>query len=279
MKRFFFGAIFFSMLFFVSCQKEVDWGLGVNSTADLLVKAVQVTPSTNDTNILTLKWDASRRLLVYRSAGKVNGSSTDILDSIIRQPDGKIAKIVFSSSLTAGFLDSTVYFPFYQAGSSKLSHVIDSQYTIIGTIMDSLAYTYNGSQIVTKEAFTDLFGFVVPTGKQVYTYDGNGNITVVTDSIPDGAGGYDLGSVTTYTYDSHRSMLTLGEETFIVLDPVNAGKNNFTKQVINDAAGGNTSTTTGSQYQFNAADRPIKFNLSVAPQPPGYDLKLTLYYQ
>ena len=279
MKSLFFGTILFSMLFFVSCQKEIDWGLAENSTADLLVKAVQVTPATNDTNTITFQWTASRKLLVYKSAGKVNGAATDILHTISRQSDGKITKIVSTSSLTAGFLDSTVYFPFYQSGSSQLSYVIDSQYTIIGTIMDSISYSYNGSQVISKEIFTDLFGTLIPTGKQVYTYDGNGNITVVTDSIPNLSGGYDLGSTTNYTYDSHRSMVTLGEETFIVLDPVNVCKKNFTKQVVNDATGGVTSTTTGSQFQFNAVDRPIKFTLSVTPQPPGYDTKLTMYYQ
>ena len=279
MKRLFFGAILFSILFFVSCQKEIDWGLAENSTADLLVKAVQVTPSTNDTNTITFQWTASRKLLVYKSAGKVNGAATDILHTISRQGDGKITKIVTISSLTAGFLDSTVYFPFYQSGSSQLSYVIDSQYTIIGTIMDSITYSYNGTQVISKEVFTDLFGTLIPTRKQAYTYDGNGNITVVADSIPNGSGGYDLGSTTTYTYDSHRSMVTLGEETFIVLDPVNVCKKNFTKQVVNDATGGITSTTTGSQFQFNAVDRPIKFTLSVTPQPPGYDTKMTLFYQ
>jgi YD repeat-containing protein len=278
MKRLFFGAFLFSVLFFVSCQKEIDWGLASNSFGDLLIKAVQVTPSTNDTNTITLQWNASRRLVSYKSAGKVNGAATDILYTISRQADGKITKIVSSSSLTAGFLDSTVYFPFYQAGGSALSYVIDSQYTIIGTIMDSITYSYNGTQIISKETFSDLFGSLVPTGKQVYTYDANGNITVVTDSIPNGSG-YDLGSTTTYTYDSHRSMITLGEETFIVLDPVNVCKNNFTKQIVTDATGGNSSTTTGSQFQFNAVDRPIKFTLSVTPQPPGYDTKLTLFYQ
>ncbi len=279
MKRLFFGTFLIVILFFVACQKEIDWGAGTNSYGDLLVRAEQVTPSTSDTNILTLKWDASRRLIFYKSAGKVNGGATDILDSIVRKPDGKIAKIVSRSSLTAGFLDSTVYFPFYQTGNSKLDYVIDSQYTILGTIVDSTTYLYNGTQVIAKETFTDFFGFLVPSGKQIITYDANGNVKTVTDSIPNIAGGYDLGSVTTYTYDSHRSMLTLGEETFIILDPVNAGKNNFTKQVVNDVAGGNSSTTTGSQYQFNNADRPLKFNLSVTPQPPGYDLKLTMTYQ
>jgi hypothetical protein len=263
----------------VSCQKEIDWGLGANSTAELLVKAVQVTPSTNDTNIITFQWNLARKLIYYKSAGKVNGTATDIIDSIGRQADGKIKKIVSRSSLTAGFVDSTVYFPFYQSGSPNLAYVIDSQYTLIGTLMDSIAYTYQGSQVKTKETFSNFFGITVPSAKEVYTYDANGNVTVVTDSIPNGAGGYDIGSITTYTYDFHRSMLTLGEEAYIVLGAANTSKNNFTKQVVNDLSGGNSYTTTGSQYSFTAPDRPYKYTLSITPQPPGYDLKLTCYYQ
>lgn len=263
----------------ISCQKEIDWGTGANDFADLLVKAVQVTPSTNDTNTIIFQYDNARRLLLYKSTGKVNSQQTDITYAISRQTDGKITKIIAKSSLTAGFLDSTVYVPYYQTGSTKLDYVIDNQYTILGVIKDSTVYTYAGVQIKTKETFTDLFGTYMQTAKQEYTYDASGNVTVIIDSIPDGVGGYDLGATTTCTYNLHKTQATFGEESFIVMGATNASKNSMTKQVVDDASGGASYTTTVSAAQFNTADRPIKYNMSVTPQPPGYDLKLTLYYQ
>ncbi len=276
-KLFIISSVF--MIVMVSCQKEIDLGTGANDFAELLVKAVQVTPATNDTNTITFQWNNARQLLVYKSKGKVNGTPTDITNTISRQSDGKITKIISKSSLTAGFLDSTVYFPYYQTGSSRLAYVIDSQYTVFGTIGDSIAYTYAGTQIKTKETFTNLLGTYEASAKQEYTYDGSGNVKIITDSIPDGAGGYDLGGTTTLTYDLHKSMVTLGEESFIVIGPANVSRNNFTKQVVDDSFSGTSYTTTSSQMQFNAADRPIKANLSITPQPPGYNLRLTMYYQ
>src|SRR6185503_6343066 len=102
----------------------------------------------------------------------------------------------------------------------------------------STVYTYEGTQIKVKETFVDLGGGIYMGGaKEVYTYDGNGNVKTVTDSIPDGAGGYDLASTTTYTYDLHKGMVTLGEESFIVIGAANVSRNNFTKQEVVDATG------------------------------------------
>lgn len=177
-------------LVFASCQKEIDWSTGTSggSNGDLLVKAHQITIATNDTNVLTFQWDASKRLLKYTSAGKVNGTLTDITHTITRLPDGKIQRIVSKSSLTAGFLDSTVYIPFYQAASSQLKYVIDTQYTLLGPILDSSVYVYNGSgQVTSKETFTDFLGFVVPSGKETYVYDANGSITTISNYSYNGA--------------------------------------------------------------------------------------------
>jgi len=267
------------MIVLVSCQKEIDWGVGGGGTnGDLLVKALEITPATNDTNVVTFQWDANKRLLVYRSAGKVNGTVTDILYTISRLGDGKISKIVYKSSLFAGFVDSVVYEPHYLAASGRLSYVIDTQFTIIGTLIDSSAFTYNASgQVSSKESFIDFFG-MTPTGKETYTYDANGNVPTLTTFSPDGAGGWDLASTVTSTFDSHKTSVVLGEESYIILGATNVSKNNATK-VDNSVVAGNSYTGTYSQQQFNSFNRPTQSSLSVTPQPPGYDLKLLFYYQ
>lgn len=268
-------------LVFASCQKEIDWSTGTSggSNGDLLVKAHQITIATNDTNVLTFQWDASKKLLKYTSAGKVNGTLTDITHTITRLGDGNIQRIVSKSSLTAGFLDSTVYIPFYQAASSQLKYVIDTQYTLLGPILDSSVYVYNGSgQVTSKETFTDFLGFVVPSGKETYVYDANGSITTISNYSYNGAT-YDLAATSTHTFSNHKSAVTLKEESFIILGAANASPKEVTKLVTNAVSSGTTYTSTFSAQQYNSNDRPTQASLGVMPQPPGYNMKLIYYYQ
>lgn len=275
--------VLFSLLtlVFVSCQKEIDWGTGTSggSDGDLLVKAHQITIATNDTNVLTFQWDASKRLLKYTSAGKVNGTLTDITHTISRLSDGKIQRIVSKSSLTAGFLDSTVYIPVYETSSTRLKYVIDTQYTLLGPILDSCVYVYNGSgQVTSKETFSDFFGIVIPSGKETYVYDANGSITTISNYSFNGAT-YDLAATSTNTFSNHKSAVTLKEESFIILGAANASPKEVTKLVTNAVSSGTTYTNTFSAQQYNSNDRPKQASLSVMPQPPGYDMKLNYFYQ
>lgn len=279
----------FLCVFLISCQKEIDWGTGGSggsgggggsTSGDLLVKALQITPATSDTNTITFQWDTNKRLLVYNSSGKVNSIETDIHYSISRLTDGKISKIVAISSATAGVIDSIVYLPTYVTSSSKLAYVIDTEYSIIGQIIDSASYTYNSNGMVSsKETSTEILGFTIPSSKESYTYDGNGNVITITDYTANGVGGYDIAATQTYTYDSHKSSVTLGEESYIVIGAANISKNNGIKIVTNDVTGGQNYSGVFSQQQFNSNDRPTQSSLSVTPQPPGYDLKLLYYYQ
>jgi len=259
-----------------SCQKEIDWSVP-GTDGDLLVKALQVTPSTNDTNIVTFDWDAGKRLLLYKSAGKVNGTATNITNAITRLSDGKIKNIVSKSTLTAGFLDSTVY-GFHYSGT-QLAYVIDTQYTLIGAIRDSMAFTYKSGKVYAKETFTDFLGFISQTSRETFTYDANGNLTIDSVYTPDGSGGFDPGSVTTYTYSNHKNAVVLGEESYAVIGPANVSPNYYTVMVTNAVSSGTTYTTTNSQTNYNSYDRPSETSLTVTPVPPGYDLKLTFFYQ
>lgn len=272
--------IFIVALLFASCQKEIDWGTNTSGNdGDLLVKALQITPSTNDTNVITFQWDAANRVTKYTSAGKVNGIATDILYAVSRLSDGKIQKILSKSSLTVGFLDSVVYFPVYLPSSTRLNYVLDSQYTIIGTIADSTSYQYNAAgQISSKETFTDLLGSMDPYSKETYVYDANGNVTSISNYTYNGAT-YDLSGTTTNTFSAHKSSVSLKEESFIVFGATNVSPNELTKVVTNAVVSGTTYTNTFSAQQYNSNNRPKQASLSVMPQPPGYDMKLLYYYQ
>lgn len=263
-----------------SCQKEIDWNQGNNSSdGDLLIRAVQVTPATSDTNIITFQWDANKRLIQYRSNGKVNSIQTDILHRISRKADGKVDQIVSKTSLTAGFIDSVIY-KFYYNGT-KLEYVIDTQFTIIGELRDSSAFAYNaGGRISVKDTYMDIIGTLTHTTRETFTYDANGNLLADSVFTPDGSGGFDLGSVAKNTYTTHKCMAQLGDESYMVISAENVSPNTPNIKVVDATAGGGTTyTSTFTQFQYNSFDRPVQANLSVTPKPPGYDMKLTFFYQ
>lgn len=292
--RYFLSFIFLITIALISCQKEIDGSLagtggtgsggtgGGNSTSgDLLVKSVQITPATNDTNTITFSWDANKRLLSYISHGSVNSTAVDISYLISRGSDGKINKLGVSFPQNSGLIDSIIYYPFYLPGGNHLSYVIDTEFTIIGQINDSSAYTYGSNGMVSsKETFTGVFGLISPASKESYTYDAGGNVTTITYYTVNSANGYDVTATDTYTFDMHKNFVSLGDESYIVLGAANVSKNNPVKKVTTDMTGNGTSyTSVFSQEQFNSNDRPTQSLLSVTPQPPGYDMKLLFYYQ
>jgi hypothetical protein len=273
-------------LFLFSCQKEVDFangngggnggGTGGTSNGDLLVKALQVTTSTNDTNVITFQWDANKRLLAYNTNGKVNGVSLTLSLVITRESDGKIKKIVDNNSLYV-IIDSIVHYVHYKTGTTKLDYVISINYsTLLGDLKDSSSFTYNTSgKVFSKETFAeDLLGGITKS-KSEYTYDAGGNLITLKGYDENGSGGYDLSLTVNYTYSSHKSAVVLGDESYIAMDAENASKSDLIKEVNDNY------TAIFSQQQYNSFDRPAQAHLNAAAQPPfpGFDMKVIYYYQ
>jgi hypothetical protein len=141
-------------LVIISCQKEITDGTpeqpggggGGNTNGNLLVKGIQITPATNDTNIVTAEWDASNRLKVYKTNGVVNGFPTQFTSTISRAADGRITKIFSKTDLVASFIDSVIYKPTYVGNTTQLEFVYSTQYSsLLGEINDSSVYTYNAA--------------------------------------------------------------------------------------------------------------------------------------
>lgn len=273
----------------LSCQKEITdgtpeqpgGGTGGNQNGDRLVKLVQISPSFGDTNIITCKWDASGRLVEYKSAGVVNTIATNVDTKINRLPDGKIKTIYSKSSLTFNFIDSVISTVYYLPGTNKLAYSINMQYSsFLGEIKDSCIFTYNATgRIIAKETFQDIFGTMDPTARQTYEYDGNGNVTKITDFSYNG-GSYDQDAVTINTFDGHKAPFPLGEESYISFNAINSSVNNLVKQVTNAVASGATYTTIVSDLAFNSFDRPTKFTMSATGTNGQSAINtVTLYYQ
>ncbi len=282
------------MLSLCACQKEVVWNLedvpvedttdddnppDTSTSGELAIKALQITLSTGDTNTITLKWDANKRFIEYASLGRVAGTDIDYRYKITRGADGRINKIVSTSAGALVFVDSTVYTVHYKGSTSELDYVTDIQYSFIGNIADSTQYTYDGAgHVASKESFSVFFGTSTAVSKNIYEYDAAGNL--VSDKIyTPGGSGYELSATSTYTYNTHKPVVQMGEECFIIGSAANISPNDYDQMVTNAVASGTTYTTVASERVYNSYDRPTSATLNVLPQPPGYAMHVLYYYQ
>lgn len=277
-----------------SCQKEASFnsdnpantgssggvGGGTNNTnGDLLVKALQISPATSDTNVIAFTWNSNKKLLSYTSNGKVQGIVTKISHDIARNANGNVTKII-SKTFIGGIISDSVAYTYYYKGSNA-AYILGARETFLGPLNDSIVLTYNSSnQLAVKETFTDLLGTLAPSSKESYQYDGAGNVKIITGYAADFfTGTYSQSGVTTYSFDNHKAAVVLGEECYVVMGVPNMSKNNISKMVTNNVASGTTYTTTFSGATFNSFDRPAQASASITPQPPGYNQKLIYYYQ
>jgi hypothetical protein len=262
------------LLLLTSCQKEIDWGLRSNKDGDLLYKALEISVVTNDTNTINFKYDTEKRLIEYHSKGKVNAQLIDMKYVITRDGSGKILKI---KETISGFIDSTIFLPTYANG--KLQYSISQTYASLFTQKDSSVFSYNSAGLVSgKKMYTDILGTMELTSEQFYTYDGSGNPIKIDYYASDMMGGMILFSSVTQTFTSRKNPVTLGEESFLILEPSNVAVNYISQRVINSVLGQDfTTSITGQTFTNN--NRPMQSLISTTPQPPGYDVKVTFFYQ
>lgn len=294
------------ILVFSSCQKGVDWtgvtlpssgggtpgtgGGGGSSNGDLLVKAISVNTTTNDSTTATYSWNSAKKLTRYTTVGKASGFTVGGDYQITRGTDGRIQKI-FSIPVTGGFpgmsIDSIVYDVVYQGTTTKLQYVLTSTYSSLMDTYDSTVYTYNASnRVEKKETYREAFiGTTMDlVGRETYTYDGSGNIISVSNLSADPVTGLlvPAGS-TTLTYATQKAPFTVGEEAFIFLAPENYSLVSLKKKIQTGTAGGGstgiTMTADATIQQSNSFGRPTKMSVSITPTPPGYTANMWFYYQ
>lgn len=274
-----------------SCQKEISFdtdnpgntGSGGtipgSTNGDLFVRGIQISPATNDTNILTCTWNSNKQLLTYNSDGRVQGVVIKINHTINRDATGKINTIISKTFMSGAISDSVGYR--YSYNGNKVNYILSGRNTILGPQNDSTLLTYNSSnQVISKETFSDLFGSMDPLKKEEYQYDAAGNIRMVTTYTADFfTGAYLQSGQLVYTFDSHKAAVVLGEEAFSIIGAGNISKNNMTKLVTDNVSSGTAFTASVTTSSFNSHDRPIKSTFVITPQPPGYNQKVEYYYQ
>ena len=281
MKKYFLGSLPLLLIVLVSCQKEIDWGLGGSAVADpLLIRTLQKTGT--DSTDVHYSYNSSRQLTEENTTGVSAGTILDNDLKIYRNSSGIITRTVqVAASLVAAGVDSLVTLYHYDATAGKYSSAVFTISALGFTVTDSAVYTTDANGRITKDDhYLALPGFpYTPVLKDNYTYSADGNNMVSTDqstySITTST--YSLVSTTDYTFDAKTSPLRLNtkNEAIVLVRPALFSINNATQSQFTDATTPANNFSNTNVYTYNGRSRP---DSAVSTRNPGAALSDIKYY-
>ncbi len=279
-KIFFFLAAF--MIVFVSCQKEIDWGLGNGGPAPskMLVKISSKTGT--DSTIIEYSYDANKRVIKEMTTGVAAGQ--DLTNELVirRNASGIITSSVQkAAALTAAGIDRVVTRFKYSTATSRYTSARFAL-TLPGfAISDSAVFTYDGSGKITGDAhWLQILGLPIPVPpvlmlKNAYTYSGS-NITGLGQDAATAPGGpLSLISSQVYTFDSKNNPLIIGNEAVILTRTGLYNANNPTKVVFTNTVSPANDFTMDYTYKYNSTGKP---DSSYGTRTPGAAVTATKYF-
>ncbi len=283
MKRLFFGAILFLILFFVSCQKEIDWGLGGSNNPSLLLVKIKSKTGT-DTTQLDYYYDANKRLIREKTTGMTGGTSLDNDLLIFRNSSGIITTTVQkAAALIAAGIDSIKTRFNYNTGTSRYTSSL-FQISIPGfDVTDSAVYNYDGSGRITGDAhYLQVNGLPIPLPpilslKNYYIYSASGsNMDSVKQDASTTLGG-PLSPVSSqaYTYDAKTNPLIIPTEAVLLGRTGFYNANNPTKSTVANTIVPANDFTMDYTYQYNKVGKP---DSSSGTRTPGGTVTATKYF-
>jgi YD repeat-containing protein len=227
----FFAVIVIFLLVFSSCSKdetpETQPEVQPKTHQNLLLK----TTDSDDGLTSIYSYDSNNRLENYKRNGSTNNPAAN--QNFVYNADGTLQKVVQAAD-----------------GNLDLEFFYDANKKIIKKIgrngIDIFKYTYSGNAITEDYRFTT----TNEGWRQVYTYDGNGNITEMksysntSEANPEGTSSV----VINYTYDDKNRATSSLPDAYLFPSSVNNIK---TTQYSGGAIG-------SSQYEYNADGYPIK---------------------
>lgn len=283
MKRLFFGAILFSILFFVSCQKEIDWGLGGGTTSNPLLVKIKSQTGT-DTTQLEYYYDASKRIIREKTTGMSGGTNLDNDLIIKRNSSGILTTIVQkAAALLAAGIDSIETRFNYNTTTSKYSSSV-FQLTIAGiTVTDSAVYSYNAGGRITDDAhYLQVSGLPIPIPpvlslKNYYIYSASGSNldSVKQDAATTPGGPLSPVSSQAYTYDNKTNPLIILNEAVLLARTGLYNTNNATKTSVANTITPANDFTMDYTYKYNSAGKP---DSAYGTRTPGGAVTATKYF-
>jgi hypothetical protein len=284
MKSLFVAAFFLSVIIFVSCQKEIDWGTGGggNVTSQLLVRVKSQTGT--DTTQLDYFYDANKRLTREKTAGIGAGQNLDNDLVINRDASGIIVSTIQkAAALIAAGIDSVVTRYNYNTTTSKYtSSVFDMNIPGL-SVTDSAVYAYDANGRISSDShYLSMGGLPIAlppvlTLKNNYSYSASGsNLSLLSQDAATTPGG-PLSPVSsqTYMFDTKINPLIILNEGVLLARTGLYNANNPTKAVVANIVDPTQDFTMDYTYKYNSDNKP---DSSYGTKTPGGAITALKYF-
>ena len=270
-----------------ACKKEKSFdpdagdNTGGGTTGTLLTKAVTQLGDDDSLSVF-YGYDGQKRLVSYRYDGVVDGDNFTGETRLVRNTQGIVQNVVTKSSDLLGLgIDSMVYSVHYNTGSSRYTSSVLTFKDAGIIIKDSTAYSYNaGGKLSQSEEFFDdgVSGGYSKLSKTEYSYDAAGNVTKVKNyGYDDNTALYEAYDEDVYQYDTKINPVILGNEAFLLGDPLFASPNNVTKDTYTDLLDASYNDIVTNVYTYNTNNKPVTATITYqsegVPYPVAYTYK------
>ena len=270
-----------------ACKKERSFdpdasgSTGGGTTGTLLAKAVTQLGDDDSLSVF-YEYDNQKRLVSYRYDGVVDGDNFTGESKLIRNTQGIVEKVVVKSNdLSAVGIDSLVYAVNYNTGSSRYTSSVLTFNEAGFTIKDSTAYSYNASgKLSQSEEFLDdgVSGGYSKISKTEYSYDATGNVSRVKNyGYNESTSLYEAYDEDVYQYDTKVNPLIIGNEAFLLGDPLFASPNNVIKDTYTDFQDASYNDVVTNVYTYNTNNKPLTATITYqsegVPYPVAYTYK------
>ncbi len=262
-------------LVIVSCQKEIDWGLG----GDQQLMKIRSQTGT-DSTVISYTYDAQGRLIRENTVGVSGGTTLDNDLTINRNSSEVITTTVQkSAALIAGGIDSILTRYYYNTTNSRYTA---SAFDIsLGgfSITDSAIFIYDNNGRVASDTHY-IVSSLIPAFQALadqYTYSGNGLDLVTVAQLAAANPGDPLSPVSTqtYTFDSKVNPIKFKDEGVILGRTGFFDANNPSQLVLDNAADPSTNFTMDYTYKYNLAGKP---DSSYGTRTPGATVTASKYF-
>ena len=267
------------VLIVVSCQKEIDWGLGGGGAVDkLLVKIISKTGL--DSSVTTYSYNTAKQLTGENTTGLSGSTSLDTDLKIYRNNAGIIQKTVqVAAVLLANRIDSVVTRYNYNLALSRYSSAVFAVRVSGTNVVDSIVYAYDASgKIISDEHY--LKASILPPVlnlKNQYSYSADGlNLTALQQIASSTIGGsLSQSSLQSFTFDNKKSPLIIKQEAILLLRSGHFNAQNPIKTIVTNTSDPTADFTMDYVYKYNSAGKP---DSSYATRTPGGAITASKYF-
>lgn len=267
-----------------SCQKEVDDifagnGSGSGSSGELLLKTVAVTNS--DTLTTLYSYDNQRRLETIIMDGTSNGILMHNYKKYIRDASSRIVKIVQVVDQNGIVTDTTAEIVHYPGSGAEYDYTVNELSVLGFTTKDSSVYSFSSGKMtsMTSHLSSPLLGPTEMLTKIDFTYDAEGNVTVIKTYSDLGTGVLAPVANESYTYGNAINSTwasTSGAQNFLLFGTPATGNKAYTKLQLDNLATPSNSQTITMTYNVGSDGKPIS---ATATSSAGQVTKYSFYYQ